>query len=621
MTTMATPITMNVQGERGRNPSRSPASEAKLTVPNESHAKSPESSASARFAMAVGRWLRMTAFYMDAEPDSIRRDRRSVALACVAALAMTIVFTWPLVLGFGRLGRTAPGDGPYAIWNVAWVAHALTSNPLHLLDANIFHPHSKTLTYSEINFVGGLVAVPGWLATKNPYVAHNMAFFFAFSTSALGAWLLAKKLTGHGGAAFVAAVLYAFCPYFFAHTPHIQLLMGGGIPLALLLMYLIAEAPSVSRGIVLGIALATQALACAYYGIFAGLIVGYAAVFFAFTRRRLRDPLYWIAVSVSAIASVLLVLPFFLPFMELQQEGFRRQLQDSVTYSANLTSYFASGARAHRWLLTAIRDWPRFVEVLFPGLLMLALAPVGIAAMLGARPVRDANRPKPRETLWLLGSILVLAIWASFGPAAGLYTVLYYTIPPFSFLRAPSRFGPVIMLSLAMFAAFGAGALIDRLHRGRPLAVGALLALAVLDLNQVPFQWERAPSVPAPYAMLAQLPSAPVAEFPFYGERIAFPLHTRYMLFSTFHWFPLVNGYSDHIPADFREAAVVLGSFPSDEGFNVLRRRRVRYITVHWDLFGSRREALEQQLRAYAQHLRPLAADPAMTLYEVVSYP
>jgi hypothetical protein len=563
----------------------------------------------------------MTAFYMDAESDSIRRDTRSVALACAAALAVTVVFTWPLVLGFDRLGRTAPGDGPYAIWNVAWVAHALTTDPLHLLDANIFHPHSKTLTYSEINLVGGLVAVPGWAATKNPYVAHNIALFFAFSTSAIGAWLLARRLTGNAAAAFVAAVLYAFCPYFFAHTPHIQLLMGGGIPVAMLLMYRIADDSSLSRGVALGVALGVQALACAYYGIFAGLMVGYSAVFFAVTRKRLRDGSYWISVATAAVVSILLVIPFFLPFIELQEGGFRRELQDSVTYSANLTSYLASGARAHRWLLSAISGWPRFIEVLFPGFLALLLAPIGIVSILREARLHPGNRPNARETLLLFGSIGVLALWASFGPSAGLYSVLYYAIPPFSFLRAPSRFGPVIMVSIAIFAAFGARQVIVGLRRGRMLITATLLGLAFIDLNQVPFHWEPAPALPKPYAMLAQLPPGPVAEFPFYGERMAFHLHTRYMLFSTFHWFPLVNGYSDHIPSDFREAALVLDSFPSDQGFNVLKRRRVRYIAVHWDLLGSRRTEIEERLRPYAQYLRPLASDPAMTLYEVVFYP
>jgi hypothetical protein len=564
------------------------------------------------------------AFYMDAGRHSIVRRVVRAVLACAAAAALTVVMTWPLAAGFNRLGRTAPGDGPYAIWNVSWVAHALTSDPLHLLDANIFHPDRATLAYSEINLVAGIVAVPGWLATANPYVAQNSALMFAFATSLLGMGLLARHVTGSTEAAGIAAVLYAFYPYFFAHTAHIQLLMGGGIPLALLLMYRVADSPSPARGVALGVALAAQALACAYYGIFAGLLVGYAGIVFAITRRRLREGRYWTAIAIAAVVSMLCVLPFFLPFVQMQQEGgFRRTLDDSIRYSANLSSYLASPAHAHRWLLTIIGRWPRFTEVLFPGLVALALAGLGLmAAIVGSRGRRDRAAPDG-ETMVLFGSIGALAFWASFGPGAGLYALLYHTIPLFSFLRAPSRLGPVVMLAIAIFAALGARWLLERIARGtrRTLAAAAVAVIALLELNSLPFPWERAPALPKPYEMLAVLPRGPVAEFPFYGGRVAYHLHTQYMLFSTAHWFPLVNGYSDHIPREFREAATVLDSFPSNDSFSVLKRRRVRYIAVHWDMFGPRRAEIEGRLRPYAQYLRPLAADAGMTLYEVVFYP
>ena len=548
---------------------------------------------------------------MDAGRHSIARRAIRAALACAAALALTVVMTWPLAAGFGRLGRTLPGDGPYAIWNVAWVAHALTSDPAGLLDANIFHPRRRTLSYSEMNLVAGLVGVPGWLATRNPYVAHNSALMFAFATSALGAWLLARRLSGSGHAAAVAAILYACTPYFFAHTPHIQLLMGGGIPLALLLMYRVADAPSAGRGAALGAALAVQALACAYYGIFAGLLVGYASLVFAVTRGLWRHRGYWIAVATGAATSIALVLPFFLPFIWLQQEaGFVRTLDESRRYSANLAGYLASAAHAHAWLLEIIRNWPRFTDVLFPGFLALGLATVGV--------VRGRGH---RETLFLFGSFGLLAVWASLGPAAGLYTVLYHTIPLFSFLRAPARIAPVVILAVVVLGAIGTQALLERVApRRRMLATMVLCAVAMLELNQIPFRWERAPAVPKPYQMLAQLPRGPVAEFPFYGERVAFHLHTQYMLFSTSHWFPLVNGYSDYFPPDFRAAAPILDSFPSEEAFAELRKRRVRYITINWDMFGPRRGEIEDRLRPYAAHLRPIGADALMTLYEVVFY-
>ncbi len=115
----------------------------------------------------------------------------------------------------------------------------------------------------------------------------------------------------------------------------------------------------------------------------------------------------------------------------------------------------------------------------------------------------------------------------------------------------------------------------------------------------VPFPWERALPVSTNYRVLAAMPRAVVAEFPFYGERIAFPLHAQYMVLSTTHWMPLVNGYSDYIPQDFREAAFVLDSFPSTDTFAILQKRRVRYVGIHWDMYGPRAEEIRTKLKAF----------------------
>ena len=40
--------------------------------------------------------------------------------------------------------------------------------------------------------------------------------------------------------------------------------------------------------------------------------------------------------------------------------------------------------------------------------------------------------------------------------------------------------------------------------------------------------WERALTLPEPYDVLAKMPRGPLAEFPFYGGREAWHLHTQY---------------------------------------------------------------------------------------------
>jgi hypothetical protein len=386
-------------------------------------------------------------------------------------------------------------------------------------------------------------------------------------------------------------------------------------------LHRLVDAPSPRRGLGLGLALAALGLSCAYYGVFTGLAIGYATLFFAWSRQQWTSRQYWIAIAIAAVSSLAIVTPFFLPYLQVQQEtGFSRTLDEARQWSAYWRSYLASGARAHRWLLPLIRDWNG--SVLFPGFVAIVLALAGIAVTLGTH-TRD-NRSRDRETALLYGSMGVLAFWVSLGPRAGLYTLFYATIPVFSFLRAPERIGIVVILCLAVLAAFAVRALRQRLGgTSGGVAAIAICAAAAIELNNIPFDW-RPDSIPTVYRVLAQMPRGPLAEFPFYDRRIDFHIHTRYMLFSTLHWQPLLNGYSDHIPADFRTLATILASFPSRESFDAMRERRVRYISLHRGQQGyspSHFADIEARLKPFLPHLRPLADDGQIAIYEIVSWP
>jgi len=545
--------------------------------------------------------------------------------------------TWPLATGLSRLGRTAPNDadGQFSIWNVSWVARTIVADPLHLFDANIFAPHKKTLAYSEANLLPGAIGVIPWWLTRNPWLTLNVALLAAFASAFVGAYLLFLLLTGSRAAAAAGGVIYAFCPYVMSHLSHIQLLFTGGIPLALYCLHrvadscagdqvrlkaeatpagVVASAFRRKRAVALGLTLAAQALCCAYYGVFAGLIVGYATLVLATTRRLWTSRAWWQAIAVAAAIALAITIPVFVPFLEVQREtGFARSVEDTARWSARPIDYLVSAAHAHAPLLAYARSVGQWLEVLFPGFIAVILGTVGLALA--------SRRREDRETALLYGSLGVLALWASFGPRAVLYRILYY-LPTFSFLRAPSRLGLVVTMVLALFACVTLRALLERLPSTARTIAGALaVAAAIADVAVFPIRWERAPAIPAGYAELAHHARATLADFPFYGERIAFPLHAQYMLFSTAHWLPLVNGYSDVIPADFRRDAPILDSFPSPEAFAALARHRVRYIAVHWDMYVNRKDEIRQRLERYRRNLNVLATDDRMTLYEVLAYP
>lgn len=544
--------------------------------------------------------------------DMRSRGLAEAAAVVLAGVALTSVLTYPLAFQIDRVGRTNTDDGRWSIWVVAWVAHALTTDPAGVYQANIFYPQRNALAFSEANLVAGAIGAPVWAATQNPYTTHNAAALLSFVIAFAGAYYLARYLTGSRGGAAVAAVLYAFCPFIFARTAHIQLLFTGGIPFCLLAFHRLADRPTVSRALGLGVLLWLQALACAYYGIFAGLMVGLGTLVIAHTRGRWRDRDYWIGIVLAAFVSVALTVPFFLPYLSVQQDaGFARTLEDASMYSADLGAWLASAAWAHRWWLPWIEP---FNEVLFPGLTALLLGGAGLVIAWRDRA--------SRELVLFYGLAALLALWLSFGPAAGLYTAFFHTIPVFSFLRAPGRIGIVVVLCLSVFAAVAVRRLIE--GRARPKVWAAAVALlAAAELMQAPLTaFRQVEPFPAAYQTLAIQPPGAVAEFPFFYERNDFPRHAIYMLNSTTHWLPLVNGYSDHIPQEFRNQVRGLSSFPTRESFQLLGKAGARYVVFHLNMYDRRsRERLLERIDSYRAYLRPLVQEGDVWLFEIVGFP
>ncbi len=534
---------------------------------------------------------------------------KEFALVLAGAALLTAAFTYPTAFKIGHVGRVDNGDGKLSIWNVAWVARTLAADPLHVYDANIFYPHRGTLAYSENNLGAGALAMPVYWATRNPDAALNFAMLVAFVLSGTGMYYLARYLTGDRRAAVVSAIGFAFCPFVFAHTAHIQLLMTAGLPFTLLAFHRLADRPSVGRGSALGAAMAAQAICCGYYGVFVCLMVGFAVFVVAATRRLWTDRQYWTAIVVAAIVAVVLVMPAFVPYVALQRVGgFRRELKDAVQFSANWSDYLASSAYAHAWMLSHLPEWS---EVSFPGIVTLTFGIWGAWV---------AGRDRRRELLALYGGLTVLALWASFGPKALLYSALYEVVPMFAWLRAPARFGLIVGFGLSALAAVAISAWLRKTTR--PALVTAALVVAASGELAVPVYMPEAPPVEPVYRTLATLPRGPVIEMPFFYPEVGLFQHTKYMLASTAHWMPMVNGYSDYIPPDFYEHVMLLAPFPSRDAFKILEPNRVRYAVFHMNGYNTEnRNDVLTRLKEFEAYLRPLYTDDTTRLYEIVGFP
>jgi hypothetical protein len=355
--------------------------------------------------------------------------------------------------------------------------------------------------------------------------------------------------------------------------------------------------------------MAAQAISSGYYGVFVLLMIGFAALVVAMSRRLWADRRYWTAIATAAVVSILIVGPLFLPYIVLRwTTGFTRSLEEATRYSANWSSYLASSAYAHAWVLPYL---PRWTEVNFPGLIATVL---GIAGIVLARSRRE------REIVFVYGGLVLLACWMSFGPGAGLYAVLYKTVPVLAWLRASSRFGLLVAFGLSVLAGLAVTILLSRVRY--PTVTGAIVAVAAACELAVPLDFREVSAVAPVYRVLSTLPRGPVIEMPFYYRSVDFPQHVKYMLASTAHWMPLVNGYSDYTPADFVSNVMTLAPFPSRGGFKVLESGRVRYVVFHmYGYNAENRNDVLTRLKEFATYLRPLYIDNDTQLYEIVAYP
>lgn len=324
--------------------------------------------------------------------DSPARDARLPVVALGYA-ALAIAFTWPLALGLGRDVPGDLGDSLLNMWILAWGAgHApglLTgaTSWAAFWNAGIFHPEPYSLALSEHLFAQVLQVAPIYYLTGNIILGYNLVFLSTFVLSALGAYLLVRDLTGDWRAGVMAGLVYGFLPYRIAQVPHLQILSSQWMPFALWGLHRFAMHRS-TRALVGGtIALVLQNWSCGYYLLYFAPFVPVFAVHQLWKAGRLHEARAWLAVAVAAVATLVLTLPFLLPYLEVQRlHGFGRPLGEVLAQSANVWSYATAAEPVHLWgrllRLHPSGEGETFLGVMAPILAVIAVAGAVIEARL-----------------------------------------------------------------------------------------------------------------------------------------------------------------------------------------------------------------------------------------------
>jgi hypothetical protein len=496
------------------------------------------------------------------------RSRRLVTAVGVLALfaTLTVILTYPQV----RLLTTSVtpdfGDPLLSTWRLAWFAHQLPRDPLHLFDGNIFYPERFTLAFSDSMLVPSLTIAPlMWLGVPQ-LVAYNLLLLSAFAFSGAAMFFLVRSLTGHTGAALIAGFVFAFLPYRFMHYAHLELQMAQWMPLCLWSLHRVLVDGRTRYGVATGLFLALQTLSSIYYGIFLAtyLLPVIVALWLCASREARRHVIRPLA--AGAMVAALIIVPATIPYFEARKAVGERPSSEIQFYSATPRNYLAAHPR-NALLGRVTAHWGGQERELFQGIVVPALAVAALWPPLSAARIAYATG-------------LVVAFDGSLGFNGTLYPLLHKYLLPYHGLRVPARMAILVGLSLSILVGFAVARIASRMGGRRAfLVVAAIFALVFVEYRTtLPLEevWTKPPVV---YDALPADPQTVVLEWPLIRPDIA--LEPVFMYFSTFRWRTLLNGYSGFEPESYIRLENALRRFPDDTSVAELRRRSVEYVIVH----------------------------------------
>ncbi|MBI5302865.1 MAG: hypothetical protein HY868_12075 [Chloroflexi bacterium] len=561
--------------------------------------------------------------------------------------------TNPLVLHIANAVEDKQ-DALLNTWIVAWVGHALITDPLNLFNANIFYPYPNTLAYSETMLPQGLFALPFNLAFDNTVLGYNLALLASFFLAAYAMYLFVFDLTRSRGAGIVAGTIFAFNPYNLGNLAQVQLLSFGWLPLAMLWLRRILNSEFKIQNskfklritnyelricFLFALFFSLQALSSFYYAFLAGFAVALYFIWLFITLYAIRNSvqiqlftvyrLLFTRLLVSAILIAILIVPFFIPYLQVQREmGFERKVTESEPFSASLKLYTEVSPQNFLYgnLLAPrppIMNGGYPLDNLFPGILAVVLAIIGIAAT------------KNRER-WFYFILLIFGILFSLGPRLFLapnnatdltlpYRWLYDAFPLMRALRGPVRFDVLVMFALAILTGFGFSRITPHTRLARfinyqlPITLFLIaleyLALPAAQITPVPV-WNE---IPEYVRWLRQQPPGVILELPMIASDPTKPLDLTTQYLSTYHWQNTPDGYSGFNPGKRGEIAYEMQAFPNERSLALLHVLGTQFVVVHTKQMPDWNTRLEAINRSIGVQLEKQLGDDL--IYRGVSLP
>jgi hypothetical protein len=266
----------------------------------------------------------------------LSEPNRALAATAVLSAIGAVLTTWPLAREMGT-ATLRSGEVLLSAWQLNWYHHALLSNPLAWVDANIFFPYRHAATFNDLLLTHALVTLPAaWVSS--PVLALNLALLAGIVLCGVCAHLLIVEVADEPWAATIGGTLFALAPFRFLHLGHLSIAAAWAVPLFLWALLGHLRQPSWRRAVVASAAGVATGLSSLYHAAYIAPIVPLVLLFGL--RRGPGGRRTWVPLLVAGSCGLALLAWLVLPFAATMRTfGAGSAPGDLVRYGADLTSF------------------------------------------------------------------------------------------------------------------------------------------------------------------------------------------------------------------------------------------------------------------------------------------
>lgn len=554
------------------------------------------------------------------------RGRRATLLSVLLVYSgLTILMTWPVT---GQLGTHVPGgtvDLWVHRWTFWWAKRSVIQGHSPFYTHLLYHPRGVSLTYHNIAWLNiGL-----WLplqAILGGDFAYSLVFLVVLALNALSMYLLVDELLDSRLAAFLGGLIYGFWPYTLSHYGHPNMMVGFGVPMALLYLKRTIDQQRLRDALLAASFVALIGIARWQLLIMACGVIGLYVLWRCLGEKTCRTRRSLGLLAVVGLGAAVLMAPLAAPVAATYlSEGNPEEIliDDEISGQTDLLAYVLPTRYHPLWNDGAAQVYENFVHnkvyVPFLGYTVLALALYGA--------VKDWKRAR----FWVLVALVTMVL--ALGPQLRINGRLYSQIPmPYRLLedfflvralRNPDRLNILLGLPMGMLASLGVADLIHRFARSARsvLMVIVIGGLILWEYNLVPYHTER-PDTPSWYGQLAEESGQfAVLDLPMRPETY----DKEYMFYQITHRKPLVEGHVSRPPRDasaFMDSVPFLSKLRRDNVMDpsmadvshqlgLLEEADIRYVILHKDF------ATREQLATWRDWLtfEPVHEDEDLVVY------